>query len=103
MMSKVIEPGPFLSDFDRQYLVDRGLNPDDYIVPITDENEDEVPPYPEWRKAELKAEVDRRNTLRAESGRDPIQPASDKNEDLILALEADDLESGEGDDDEDDA
>lgn len=87
-MSKVIEPTAFLSDFDRQYLIARGKNPDDYILPA-EEAPDEVPPYSEWAVADLKREVDQRNAER-ELEADHIAPTSGKKADLIVALEADD-------------
>lgn len=50
--------------------------------------DDEVPPYSEWLKADLLAEVSRRNADRSDE--DQIKPVSEKNADLVNALEADD-------------
>lgn len=45
-------------------------------------------PYAEMKKADLLAEIDRRNADRDEGER--IVPTSDKNDDLVAALVADD-------------
>jgi len=49
---------------------------------------DEDEPYDNWKAAELREEVRVRNESRAEE--DKIRPASDRKEDVIAALEADD-------------
>lgn len=102
-MSKKIEPAPFLSEFDRQYLSDRGLNPDDYIVEVTEENADQVPPYSEWSVPDLEREVEERNAEEDRDEDDKIEVVgTGKNggvlkQDLIAALEADD-DAAEADD-----
>lgn len=102
-MSKVIDPAPFLSEFDRQYLIDRGKNPDDYLVEVTEENADEIPPYPKWTLPDLEREVEERNAEEDRDEADLIEvegTGKDGNvvkADLIRALEADDARD-EGDD-----
>lgn len=105
-MSKVVNPDR-MSKFDRQYLQDRGIDPDEYAEKFTfvdgqvvprdeveaDEVEaDEIPPYSEWVKKDLQAEIDKRNAEREAAGLEPLDPASDKNDDLVAVLEADDAE-----------
>lgn len=99
-MSKVIEPSAFLSEFDRQYLLDRGKNPEDYLIEEDPEDPtDDVPPYSDWQVKALKREIDERNAERET----PIEVAEPGNKpELIAALEADDA-SVTDDDDEDGA
>lgn len=89
-MSKTIEPAPFLSEFDREYLIARGKNPDDYIIETTEENEDEIPPYSEWKVEALQREIADRNAER-DDDEQIVATDSRKKADLIAALEDDDL------------
>lgn len=112
-MSKVVNPDK-MSRFDRQYLADRGIDPDEYAEQhVLDESgrvvardepveaeEEEVPPYTEWKKAELLAELGRRNQIRTENDRPSLEPASEKNADLAAALEADDAEASDDESDQ---
>lgn len=52
------------------------------------EESEEVPPYEEWTVDELRAEINTRNSERADE--DKIHPESTLKADLIAALEADD-------------
>lgn len=52
------------------------------------DDDEEVPPYTEWKKADLLAEIERRNEGRADD--DLIEPVSEKNADLAAALSVDD-------------
>lgn len=52
--------------------------------------------YADLKAADLKAEIERRNDGREDDAK--ITPASNKNADLIAALEADDAAHDEGDD-----
>lgn len=54
---------------------------------------DDVSPYAALTKAELKAEVDKRNADRDDDAK--LAPESDKNADLIAALDADDAKASE--------
>lgn len=112
-MSKTIVPSTELSDFDRQYLRDRGLNPDDYILeadeeettprtpPVTEtpeqpetpdgegegETEDEEDiPYSEWTVDELEIELGNRS----------LKKSGNKDE-LIARLEEHDATLADGD------
>lgn len=128
-MSKKIIPAPTLSDFDKQYLTDRGQNWRDYIIaepevadeaekpeeppvdekpaddetpeePAADEAEDdEDVPYTEWANDELRAEIHRRNETRDEDAR---MSSKGKKVDLIAVLEADDAASAADDADDND-
>lgn len=109
-MSKTIVPSKTLSKFDRQYLVARGKNPDDYILadeeeetpptpPVTppeqpetpddedDETEDEEDiPYSEWTVDELEIELQDRG----------LKKSGNKDE-LIARLEEHDATRADGD------
>lgn len=61
-----------------------------------DEDDDEIPPYSEWKVADLQSEIDNRNADRDEA--DQIVPTGKLKADLITALEADD-EDGTTDED----
>lgn len=106
-MSKIIEPAPFLSEFDRQYLIDRGLDPADYLIDedVSDPTDD-VPPYEEWEVPALQREIAERNADRDEDSQIvPDGTGKDgrlKKSDLVRALDADD-EATSGDTNEDDA
>lgn len=113
-MSRTVDPEN-MSKFDRQYLQDRNIDPDEYaqkfvldeddvVVPRLEDDEesdeesgDEDVPYSQWQLKELKRELKSRNLSYA--GKDPAV--------LITRLEEDDAEKaedsdtpGEGDDDE---
>ena len=109
-MSKTVDPKN-MSKFDRRYLQDRGIDPDEYAARfvLVDEDEDELEtadgqeagrlnqddevedvPYSEWTVAELQAEVDNRNATRTEGEDNYLAPATRKKADLITVLEADD-------------
>lgn len=57
-----------------------------------DDSEEEAD-YSSWNKAQLQAEIDSRNEGRADDAK--IAPASDKNKDLVAALEEDDASEDE--------
>lgn len=66
-MSKRIDVSPELNEFDRQYLRDRNINPDEYELPedpasVLEPDEEDVP-YTEWTKAELKTELRNRRLI----------------------------------------
>lgn len=113
-MSRIVDPEN-MSKFDRQYLSDRNIDPDEYaerfqlteddvVVPRDPEPEEaevqstgEDVPYTQWRLAELKTELKNRNLSYA--GKDPAV--------LIARLEESDAEQAEdadteGDDEGDD-
>lgn len=116
-MSRIVDPEN-MSSFDRQYLQDRNIDPDEYaerfvldedeetVVPrleSVEEDEAEVEstgedvPYSQWKLAELKQELKNRNLSYA--GKDPAV--------LIARLEESDAEAAEdadteGDDEGDD-
>lgn len=96
-MSKTIMPSKTLSDFDRQYLSDRGLNPDDYILAdeeeapdedgeTEDDGDGEDVPYTDWTKDELEIELQSRG----------LKKSGDKAE-LIARLEEHDATIADGD------
>lgn len=65
-------------------------------VPVREGKLDEPPqddeePYDNWKVAELRDEVRLRNEQRADDAK--LTPASDRKEDLVAALEADDVNS----------
>jgi hypothetical protein len=124
-VSKTINPNK-MSKFDRQYLVDRGIDPDEYaekyelndygeLVPRedgpsdgelnqadVDEPEDES--YSTWDAKELQAEIAKRNEGRDEENQiAPEGTGKDgrlRKADLVAALEADDEANADGDDED---
>lgn len=81
--------------------VERSVHPDQVgFIPGTEEEDDEVLPYDEWSKAELEAELDRRNEARDEDSQIVVEgTGKDGNvlkADLVLALEADDPDEPDG-------
>lgn len=126
-MSKVVDPEN-MSKFDRRYLQDRGIDPDEYAArfrlveePDDDEEDDgpvlveqpqegqepgrlnqaedtDIPPYEEWNVKALRNEIKNRNETRDEDSK--IEPASSNKPDLIAALEADDELDNDSDDED---
>ena len=60
----------------------------DHLLVADDEAASEPEGYESLQKADLKAEIERRNADRDDA--DKIEPESDKNADLVAALVADD-------------
>lgn len=111
-MSKTIMPSKTLSKFDRQYLIDRGQNPDDFILPAeeetpptppatapeqpenpvsedeaeTEDEDEEDIPYSEWTVDELEIELQNRS----------LKKSGNKDE-LIARLEEHDATLADGD------
>lgn len=127
-MSKTVDPKN-MTKFDRQYLKDRGIDPDEYAArfALTDDDEAEevepaegqepgrlnqdpdaaAPDYADWDVADLKREITQRNETRDEDGKIvPEGTGTDgrlRKSDLVAALEADDALDADDSDDEDEA
>lgn len=78
-------PGQMEQAAPDQFNADGTVRGDD---DFDDDETDEIPPYEEWKKAELLAEIERRNAERDDD--DQISPEDEKNATLAAALNADD-------------